>query len=708
MAGTQFAVDLVFKTQGGSQIKAASQSLDKVSNAAKKAQGSVNQASNNIRRFGQSSQAASEGTSKLGASLGSLVTKLAAVTAATVGVKESLTAAFERGNAEKRLQNLTGSTAEYEQALRLAAISSKEFGTTQTEATKALGDVYSRLSGVGYGLTEVSEIYKGFNVIAAQSGVASEDAAGAFLQLSQALGSGKLQGDELRSILERMPQLAQAIAAEMGIAAGEVRKAGADGLITGEVMYAALKKASEGSFDLSKTLTTQQATMNEVKQEAEALQVELGKAFAPVLLTTLKKFAEYAKVAAKALENLNKWATENAESIGRVVKVGLEIGKIGASVLIVAKAYALWQKAVAGVAAAKAALLAMTGVGLVKVGLGVTAAAGTYALLSKGVGDVEKAVKDLQIQEQESLETTKELAKENEDLYRKQGEVTDAVKETSENLKETKETHDQITQSQDKELQKQLKIKEAANQTRTENAANKVKVDEIALATNTLAANTEKAATAAKSYGDNMTYAANAAQRAAQAAAAANGAYKSATSLDINSPLDTLFNNQSSNFGVSGMWGASVTNQDAINHVLSRNRPMGAYQNDNGDWLVDPSNPHYTWSSTQRNETKQQIKEVQRRIEAGELVMGPNGTLTTPRDAQYRQSLIDRNAASLANRTQSRQATQVSVNYSGSTLNLGDENYIKTNDVDGIVQQAVTAMNTNLQQSSKTRLNLGI
>ena len=88
--------------------------------------------------------------------------------------------------------------------------------------------------------------------------------------------------------------------------------------------------------------------------------------------------------------------------------------------------------------------------------------------------------------------------------------------------------------------------------------------------------------------------------------------------------------------------------------------------------------------------------------------MGPNGTLTTPRDAQYRQSLIDRNAASLANRTQSRQATQVSVNYSGSTLNLGDENYIKTNDVDGIVQQAVTAMNTNLQQSSKTRLNLGI
>ena len=264
MAGTQFAVDLVFKTQGGSQLKDASKSVDKISAAAKKAQGSVDQASNNIRKFGQSSTAASAGSNKFASSLKAMVMQLAAVTAATVGVQQSLAAAFERGNAEKRLQNLTSSAAEYEQALRLAKISSQEFGTTQTEATKALGDVYSRLRGVGFGLTEVSEIYKGFNVIAAQSGVASEDAAGAFLQLSQALGSGKLQGDELRSILERMPQLAQAIAAEMGIAAGEVRKAGADGKITGDVMYAALKKASNGSFDLSKTLTEQQATMNQV------------------------------------------------------------------------------------------------------------------------------------------------------------------------------------------------------------------------------------------------------------------------------------------------------------------------------------------------------------------------------------------------------------------------------------------------------------
>jgi len=476
---TQFAVDLVFKTQGSKQLKDATTKVKNLQAAAKKAQGSIGEASNNIRKFGSTSAAASQGTNKLGSSIGSLVTQLAAVTAAAVGVQKSLSAAFERGTAEKRLQNLTGSTAEYEQALRLARIAAADFGVTQTQATQALGDVYSRLRGVGYGLTEVNEIYRGFNTIAAQSGVAAEDAAGAFLQLGQALGSGKLQGDELRSILERMPQLAQAIASEMNIAAGEVRQAGADGKITGEVMYAALKKASEGSFDLTKTLTEQQVTMNQVKQRAEELQVELGKALAPTFLAAMNKLGEYAMVAAKAMERMNKWAKENADAIEKVVRIGLEIAKIAASIAIVVKAYTLWQKAVAGVAAAKAALLTMSGVGIPLVAAGAVAATGAFLLLNKGVEEVESGIKDLQTESQKQLEIDRQKAAESQEFFRLQGEaskqeledtkkIAEAQKAITKQIKETTNALDkrfkasESIKTMELELAQQLKTTELA------------------------------------------------------------------------------------------------------------------------------------------------------------------------------------------------------------------------------------------------------
>lgn len=451
MSGTAYTVDLIFKTQGGNKLQQATSGVDKLSNAAKKAQGSVTQASNNIRKFGQTSSQASQGTNQFAKGLKDLVAQLAAVTLATVGVQKSLSAAFERGTAEKRLQNLTMSTAEYEQSLRLAKIAAADFGMTQTEATKSLGDVYSRLKGVGYGLTEVNEIYRGFNTIAAQSGVAAADASGAFLQLSQALGSGKLQGDELRSILERMPQLAQAIASEMGIAAGEVRKAGADGKITGDVMYKALKKASDGSFDLTQKLTGQQMTMNEVKQRAEELSVELGNALAPAFLTAMNKLGEYALLAANAFQKLNTWAAKNSEELKKFIQVSLEVGKIVASVAIVVKAYQLWQKAVIAVAAAKAALLAMTGVGLVKIALGATAAAATYGVMSAGIGKAEEGIKALEAESKKELETTRAKAAANSELFKGMEEggkkQVDLAKQQKEEAKKLAEAQKQVTKN---------------------------------------------------------------------------------------------------------------------------------------------------------------------------------------------------------------------------------------------------------------------
>jgi tape measure domain-containing protein len=76
---------------------------------------------------------------------------------------------------------------------------------------------------------------------------ASEQAAG-ILQLSQALGSGVLQGDELRSIRENAPILANAIANEFNTTIAGLKELGKEGAITSERVFKAILN-SQGSIN---------------------------------------------------------------------------------------------------------------------------------------------------------------------------------------------------------------------------------------------------------------------------------------------------------------------------------------------------------------------------------------------------------------------------------------------------------------------------
>ena len=72
-----------------------------------------------------------------------------------------------------------------------------------------------------------------------------EHQADALLQLTQALGSGKLQGDELRSIAEAAPILEQVIADYMDVSMGEIKQLGSEGEITAEIIKNAMLGATD-------------------------------------------------------------------------------------------------------------------------------------------------------------------------------------------------------------------------------------------------------------------------------------------------------------------------------------------------------------------------------------------------------------------------------------------------------------------------------
>jgi tape measure domain-containing protein len=238
---------------------------------------------------------AAVGAKGLGAAISAALGPLLAFSTAVATVQKGLTVAFERGAAEQRLKNLASSTGEYEAALGVAAATSDKFGMSQTEATQALADVYGRLKGVGFGLKETSQIYDGFNAIAKQSGIAGSDAAGVFFQLSQALGKGKLNGDEFVSVSERMPQLLDAIAQATGRSRGELSKMAQDGKITSEVLFKALSGSAAAASDLNGKLTEQQKAFNALSQVSDRLLNSIGQVFAPAVIKGAELFAALGK-----------------------------------------------------------------------------------------------------------------------------------------------------------------------------------------------------------------------------------------------------------------------------------------------------------------------------------------------------------------------------------------------------------------------------
>ncbi len=72
------------------------------------------------------------------------------------------------------------------------------------------------------------------------AGASTQEASNAMLQLSQALGSGTLRGDELNSIFEQAPNLIQSIADYLEVPIGQIREMASEGELSADVVKAAI------------------------------------------------------------------------------------------------------------------------------------------------------------------------------------------------------------------------------------------------------------------------------------------------------------------------------------------------------------------------------------------------------------------------------------------------------------------------------------
>lgn len=175
---------------------------------------------------------------------------------AAVGAVGRLAAAFFTLQAAIRLVGQADELNTLNARLRLATSSTEEFERAQAalfamaqRTRTGLGEtiaLYSRIAqatkdaGVGQGV--LLEVVETINQAVQLSGASTQAAEQALVQLGQGLASGTLRGEELNSVLEQTPALADAIAKGLGKTRGELRQLGQDGKLTAEQVITALQK----------------------------------------------------------------------------------------------------------------------------------------------------------------------------------------------------------------------------------------------------------------------------------------------------------------------------------------------------------------------------------------------------------------------------------------------------------------------------------
>lgn len=211
----------------------------------------------------QASAKASTSFTGLGAAAG-LAARAVAAIGISASVGEFIKMADASTNVASRLGLVTSSAAE------LASVQARLFGIAQssrvsfTDLVGTYAQVARSTKDLGVSQTALLGVIQTISQAVTISGGSAASAQAALVQLSQGFAAGALRGEELNSIMEQTPRLAQAIADGMGVSVGKLRELGQAGELTAEKVLGALEKsAASVAAEFGKmAVTVEQASTN--------------------------------------------------------------------------------------------------------------------------------------------------------------------------------------------------------------------------------------------------------------------------------------------------------------------------------------------------------------------------------------------------------------------------------------------------------------
>lgn len=193
------------------------------------------------------------------------------------------------------------------------------------------------------------------------SGASGQSAQAAMVQLTQALASGTLRGDELNSVLEQTPMIAKTIADYMGVSTGQMREMASEGAVTADVVKNAMLSAAE----------------------------ETNAAFEQMPLTWSQVWAMGSNMALQAMQPVLDLISLAANNTERLIPI---VTGLAAAVTVYAGAQTAANAATwLGVAANRALITTMLANPFLWVAVAVGVAVGALALWVQSVGGVQVA-----------------------------------------------------------------------------------------------------------------------------------------------------------------------------------------------------------------------------------------------------------------------------------------------------------------------------
>lgn len=205
-----------------------------------------------------------------------------------------------------------------------------QFSMENNVGLRETATLFSRLAPsmqkLGANTAAITTVVDAFGKSMRIGGATAMEAASATIQFSQAMASGKLAGDEFRSISEASPRFLKAIAEGSGIAADKLKEMSAAGMLTTQVISKALLKEYPKLIEENKKLgITMEQGANAIKtgflvaigefNEGAGVTKALGEAMldlAQGMLTGAQNARQFGK-------DINDWFSANAGTISTVV-----------------------------------------------------------------------------------------------------------------------------------------------------------------------------------------------------------------------------------------------------------------------------------------------------------------------------------------------------------------------------------------------------
>jgi tape measure domain-containing protein len=193
----------------------------------------------NLEDIGTGARTGASGVDRLQGALGQLKTLLATM-GISAGIVEIIKLTDTWANLQGRLALVTDSFQQLKQVQEsLFNIAQKTRVSYESTA-----DVFTRISRATKDMNTTDadrlKVVENINKALIVSGASTEEAHRALIQLGQGLSAGVLRGQDLNSVLEQTPRLAQAIAEGMGKTTGELKKMGEAGTLTSKAVFDAL------------------------------------------------------------------------------------------------------------------------------------------------------------------------------------------------------------------------------------------------------------------------------------------------------------------------------------------------------------------------------------------------------------------------------------------------------------------------------------